>query len=176
MNKEFRANATNLFPQGLEARVHSSFMECIDKFEVEDVKGQHYSIVMFDIDYFKAINDLFGHNQGDSVLRELTDIVKCYQREGRELIGIFGKCGGEEFLLALPYYTSKQAKYIADEIRELVQQHVFYNIQKDTFSLKDFITISMGIGSIDLNELVYKCTRLRKINLSALKGGVSCES
>jgi diguanylate cyclase (GGDEF)-like protein len=173
MNKELSATTNVLYIlEGLDAKVHSSFMECIEKFEATDAKGRHYSIIMFDVDYFKAINDLFGHNQGDSVLRELTRMVDYYQREERELVGIFGKHGGEEFLLALPYCTSKQARYIADEIRELVQQHMFYNVQEKTFSLKDFITISMGIDSVDLCDFVDKCIRGDKIDEISLGKGL----
>ncbi len=135
-----------------EYKIHSSFMECIEKFEIEGKEGLHYSIVMFDVDYFKAINDLFGHDQGSFVLKELGDILKEYQSK-KEFIGVIGRYGGDEFLMVLPYNSSKQAKYVADEIRTIVENYEFLDVEKNKFSLKEYITLSMGIGSVEISKI-----------------------
>jgi len=143
--------------EGIEDRVHSKFMECIEKFDITDKEKGHFAIVMFDVDYFKAINDLYGHSQGDRTLQELGNILCDYQKLKKDFIGIFGRRGGEEFLLALPYHTSRQAKYIADQIREIVQNFVFSDAKSNTRSLENFITLSMGVSSMDMGDVVRKC-------------------
>ena len=151
MNKKDRDNLTGLYNfRGIESKVHSTFIECVEKFDISDKSGGHYAIVMFDVDYFKSVNDLFGHEQGNAVLQGIGDLLRDYEQTRRDFIGLFGRYGGEEFLLALPYHTSKQAKYIADEIRDIVQRYAFYDVNKRTFSLKEFITVSMGISSVNM--------------------------
>jgi two-component system cell cycle response regulator len=79
------------------------------------------SLVLFDIDHFKAINDKHGHSTGDSVLRELSDLLK--KRIRRE--ECLARWGGEEFALILPEAGEDQARFVADALRKLVAEHGF---------------------------------------------------
>lgn len=79
------------------------------------------AVMMFDIDYFKRINDHFGHLAGDYVLRELADTVQ--QRIRRD--EIFARYGGEEFVIVLPETTIEGAAALAETLRERVETHPF---------------------------------------------------
>jgi two-component system cell cycle response regulator len=79
------------------------------------------SLVIFDIDHFKAINDQRGHSAGDSVLREISDLLK--KRIRRE--ECLARWGGEEFALVLPEAGEDQARFVADALRKLVAEHGF---------------------------------------------------
>jgi diguanylate cyclase (GGDEF)-like protein len=79
------------------------------------------SAVMFDIDFFKRINDQFGHLAGDYVLRELADVVMTRIRRDE----VFARYGGEEFAILLPETNLAGAAALADSIREKVAEHRF---------------------------------------------------
>jgi GGDEF domain-containing protein len=72
------------------------------------------SVVALDIDNFKTINDRFGHEAGDRVLREISQLLSAGIRKG----DMIGRVGGEEFLLILPGYDAEGAASIADRLRE----------------------------------------------------------
>ncbi|MGF1572032.1 MAG: diguanylate cyclase [Sumerlaeia bacterium] len=79
------------------------------------------AVGMIDIDYFKNINDQYGHTVGDEVLRQMGDILRDAIREG----DICGRYGGEEFSVVLPETTAKGAVLAAERIRKAVEQHEF---------------------------------------------------
>ncbi|MBI4440199.1 GGDEF domain-containing protein [Candidatus Woesearchaeota archaeon] len=142
----------------LEAEVISAFNDTVVEFGVVCGGKRPYSVILFDVDYFKAINDLFGYRQGDAVLSGIGDTLRGYH-ESHGILGLCGRWGGEEFLIALPYEPSKRAKYIADEIRELVAGYSFEDAKTGQRTLKEFITISAGVSSVDIADFV---ERLRK--------------
>ena len=74
------------------------------------------SVLMLDIDNFKKINDIYGHDVGDHVLTETSKILRAYVRHGDTV----GRWGGEEFLLILPNANETQAAQVADRIRKAV--------------------------------------------------------
>ena len=71
---------------------------------------------MLDIDHFKNINDTYGHDVGDLVLKELCFIIENLIRE----TDIFGRWGGEEFLLILPKTSKDEAILIATRIKNII--------------------------------------------------------
>lgn len=73
------------------------------------------SLLLVDLDHFKRINDSFGHLTGDDVLRDFVRKVQCVLRPG----DLFGRYGGEEFLLALPDTTAEMAILMAERMRAL---------------------------------------------------------
>ena len=89
------------------------------------------SIIMYDIDNFKKVNDTFGHDIGDDVLITLSGIVKNSLRE----TDIVGRYGGEEFFIILPNTELKDANTFAERLRERVQNHSFYIVKNITISL-----------------------------------------
>lgn len=87
-------------------------------------------VALFDIDNFKNINDTYGHNVGDEVLRHLAKIVKSAIRVN----DTFGRWGGEEFLLILPNVSLEEAKIACEKIRFIITQTEFETIGSITCS------------------------------------------
>ncbi|WP_423302867.1 GGDEF domain-containing protein [Deferribacter thermophilus] len=96
-----------------------------------------FSIILFDIDDFKSINDTYGHNSGDFVLIEVSNIVKESIRKSDS----FGRWGGEEFIILCPETNGVNAKVLAEKIRERVSKH--------NFGLDRNVTISVGIAEMN---------------------------
>jgi diguanylate cyclase (GGDEF)-like protein len=75
------------------------------------------SIIMLDIDYFKSINDTYGHLEGDNVLKRIASVIKSNLRK----TDMVGRYGGEEFLIVLTETNCKKAKSVAEKIRKSVE-------------------------------------------------------
>lgn len=88
------------------------------------------SIILLDLDHFKRINDLHGHDAGDRTLQEFTRIVEPLTRPKDR----FGRWGGEEFLVITPNVTLDQARNLADGIKATVADHDFHNVGDVTAS------------------------------------------
>ncbi len=84
--------------------------------EIERAKraGSEFSLIMLDIDRFKSINDRFGHNAGDLVLKSMAEMIKNRIRK----IDTLARWGGEEFVILLPETTVENAACLAEELRE----------------------------------------------------------
>ena len=102
--------------------------------------GRPLSLLIFDIDFFKRVNDNYGHLAGDAVLRELCSRVKPTIREDE----IFARYGGEEFAVILPEATVEHARLVGERIRKLVGEKPF-----EVHSLTVPITISVGVAATD---------------------------
>ncbi len=85
-------------------------------------KGYPLSIILFDIDHFKKINDSFGHLAGDYVLKELCRVLKDSIMRNED---VFGRFGGEEFMLILPDSPLKVGLSIAERMRQGLEKHPF---------------------------------------------------
>ena len=83
--------------------------------------GRHLSLVLMDLDHFKQVNDIHGHQAGDLVLRETAERLRAVAREGE----IIGRVGGEEFAWILPGATAIQAHAAAERAREAVRDTPF---------------------------------------------------
>jgi len=108
-------------------------------------KKDPFSIMMLDIDYFKKINDTYGHLAGDFVLKEFVKIIKNKIRSS----DILGRFGGEEFILILPNTKVSGALKLAMRIKDEVENYVFEYAQEN---IK--VTTSIGITSVSLNDSV----------------------
>jgi len=111
----------------------------------KEIKRSHryktpLSIIMYDIDFFKKVNDTYGHDVGDDVLIELSALVKRNLRD----FDILGRYGGEEFLILSPNTTLDDSKHFANRIREEVQNH--------KFKIVGHITISLGVVELKADE------------------------
>ncbi|MCT4779183.1 MULTISPECIES: diguanylate cyclase [Exiguobacterium] len=97
-----------------------------------------YSLILIDIDFFKHVNDTYGHDAGDDVLRQLGTTLASLARPD----DLVGRYGGEEFLIILPSKPALDAKKIADLARTTVARNLF-----PTTMVPDLqITISLGIA------------------------------
>lgn len=79
------------------------------------------SVVCYDLDHFKAVNDTYGHPAGDQVLRESATAV----RHALMGVGVLGRLGGEEFAVVLPHVEHGPATELAERLRATVADHVF---------------------------------------------------
>lgn len=121
-------------------QVHNQryLVEFLDRELARSARHQRpLALILFDIDWFKTINDELGHLGGDFTLRELANCVKSTVR--RE--DLFARYGGEEFALVLVESTLENAVDVADRIRQSVEQHAF-QFEGKPFSL----TISLGVA------------------------------
>lgn len=108
------------------------------------------SLIMFDVDNFKKINDTFGHDVGDEVLKRITEIVKKNIRS----TDIFARWGGEEFMILLPETPLEKAKLVAEKLRRAIEKGDFGKVGKVTASfgvtqLKDEDTPETFIKRVD---------------------------
>ena len=101
--------------------------------------------IMIDIDYFKHVNDTYGHAAGDFILKTTSKIIRSQLRE----YDIASRYGGEEFAIILPYTTKEEAVMVAERLRKAVADKVIniehVNKKNDTKTIQ--ITISLGIYS-----------------------------
>lgn len=108
-----------------------------DEIERNKRYGDPFSVILFDVDHFKRLNDAHGHHAGDIVLRELAECVQNDLRETDALV----RYGGEEFLVLLPKADIDGAARIAERIRVDVSAHAFHFLN---ITLK--LTVSLGVG------------------------------
>jgi len=88
------------------------------------------SLILFDIDHFKRINDVFGHQAGDRVLAQLAGAVGASIRT----TDVFARWGGEEFAILLPGYTLNGGRSLAEKLRLLLEQQTFSDVGQVTCS------------------------------------------
>ena len=107
------------------------FKEIIE-IEIERVRryGRPFSLIMFDIDHFKEVNDTYGHNAGDYVLRTIADIV----RENIRILDYFVRWGGDEFVIIVSDGKCDEAYTLAEKIRKIVEHYRFDQVGKVTIS------------------------------------------
>lgn len=115
-----------------------------EEIDVEIARAQRYqgtfALIMIDIDHFKSINDLYGHDTGDYVLQELSSVILKFIRKSDR----FGRWGGEEFMIVSPNLDEKEAIHFANKLKEVVATYPLMNIQK--------LTISLGVTLFDLRD------------------------
>jgi len=102
--------------------------------------GNELSVVLFDIDNFKKINDTYGHDVGDYVLQQVTKLVKDNLRN----VDVIGRWGGEEFLIVLPQTNLEGAKVVAEKVRKAIEQHSFAKVGR--------VTASFGVADYDVEK------------------------
>lgn len=116
------------------------------QFRLEFERGKRhnrpFSIIIFDIDNFKKVNDEFGHLMGDKILVELASVAKRNIRSADTI----GRWGGEEFLLLCPETTLEEAMDVADRIRHEISIHSFESQKKHT--------VSAGVAMLIHNDSV----------------------
>jgi len=94
-----------------------------------------FALIMVDIDHFKRINDNYGHQAGDTILKEVTSIILKNTRE----TDTAARYGGEEFMVIMPNTNKKDAKNLAERVRSSIEKNNFSDINDQK------ITVSIGI-------------------------------
>lgn len=112
--------------------------------ETEIERSKRYnsplSLIMLDLDDFKHVNDTYGHQVGDNVLKELANILKNNIR----LSDTAGRWGGEEFMIVVPETAANNARELAEKIRNL--------ISSSSFAGSCIITISLGLAQLQMGD------------------------
>ncbi|WP_251397775.1 GGDEF domain-containing protein [Metabacillus litoralis] len=143
--------------KGLDASVRTSMLEQMafkdmltgienrravhQLFEKLNSESKTYSIIFFDIDYFKKVNDQYGHSVGDSVLIEISRIISC----GLNKSDFFARWGGEEFIVITKKETIDKTLKLAEKLKLLISQHQFKVVGK--------LTASFGISESQPGQL-----------------------
>ena len=102
------------------------------------------SLMLFDLDYFKKINDTYGHLAGDQILKQFAHEINFIKRHE----DLFARYGGEEFVLLLRGTNQEAAVVIAEKIRKRIEEHAFKVDKKEVK-----VTTSIGVGSFEQNNL-----------------------
>lgn len=106
----------------------------------KELQHKNYCIAILDIDKFKIINDTYGHDVGDKVLKELATLISSKIRTD----DIFARWGGEEFLLIIENNNLAIAQSICEKIRKEVENFNFTTVDK--------LTISLGVSTYKSNN------------------------
>ena len=138
--------------------------ELIDQ-KIKEFKRNHekMSVVFFDIDLFKRINDTYGHDMGDYVLENIAKIVNSEIRQS----DIFARWGGEEFIVFLPHTDISDAIGVAEKLRKSIQRYAFSTV--------DSVSCSFGVTELrdgdDKNSILH---RVDALLYKAKKAGRNC--
>lgn len=148
---------THLFNRNKFYEIANSEMERAKRYK------RPLSIVMFDIDHFKRINDTYGHNIGDYVLKTLSKIIKENIRKNDWAF----RWGGEEFIVIAPETDLEDAVKLAEKLREAVEKYDFDKVHR--------VTISIGVANykedIDKNNIDSLVNRADEALYRAKEGG-----
>lgn len=135
--------------------------------------GRTCSMIFFDLDHFKQINDTYGHEAGDELLIHFTKLLDSEVADK----GLFARYGGEEFVLFLPEYSKVDAFNYAEEIRKKIEQEPFsiknhLSYKEESFDLQ--ATASIGVASYpeqcsQIDDLIRYADRAMYVG-SKLKG------
>lgn len=132
---------------------HSFYNRAKALLQQADHAGEPLCFLMLDIDFFKVINDTYGHPQGDQVLVACARTIENTIRE-KDLLG---RLGGEEFAVVLPNTSLEEARVIAERIRVMIAELSFYTSQRtQSFHTTISIGISCAAETIYAYELLYK--------------------
>lgn len=114
------------------------FMQVAEHRLAQASQGKGLSILIFDLDDFKALNDRYGHLTGDAVLAEVCR--RCALSLRRE--DVFARYGGEEFVVLLPTTDHREALEVAERLRQVVAEHP---VEVEGFAIP--VTISLGLAT-----------------------------
>ncbi|OAB35308.1 histidine kinase N-terminal 7TM domain-containing diguanylate cyclase [Paenibacillus glacialis] len=116
-----------------------------------------FTILLIDIDFFKSINDDYGHLVGDAVICNTVEVIKKTLRQS----DILARYGGEEFIVYLPNTSQAQAKLLAERVKSAIEDNKVV-IDNVTHAL----SITISIGLLSLNNFTIKNTNSSKIHLN----------
>ncbi len=143
-SKAYRSRQLNrqMTEDSLTGLYNHSFTENEIEREINraDRTHRYFSLAMIDLDFFKAVNDTYGHGVGDEVLRSLSYLLKKRLR----LTDVIGRYGGEEFLVVMPETSIEDAVCLINEIKDSFSAMPFFNPEDERVF---YVTLSAGIAS-----------------------------
>ena len=128
--------------------------------EFKRAKALHteFSLIFFDLDHFKKINDTYGHDAGDYVLKEISSLIRTAHLRPKD---VFARYGGEEFVIILGNTGAKSAAELAERIRAAVETHAFIYEEKR-------LPVTMSIGVAEMRSDIQSAQTLLKMSDKAL--------
>lgn len=111
-----------------------------EQIELYKKEGEKFSLLIIDIDYFKKVNDTYGHQIGDIIIQKLANILK--NQSGLE--DIVARFGGEEFTIIIPHTDDRQAMLFAKELNLVIETTQWKEIEK--------LTVSVGVATFSEND------------------------
>jgi diguanylate cyclase (GGDEF)-like protein len=129
---------------GLYNRVHME-EKIQEEFAYFLRNGRLFSLVISDIDFFKRVNDTFGHDAGDCLLKSIADVLQESIRE----FDIVARWGGEEFLFLLPEIDAEGAVILAERIRKRIEEQTYFYGNTELRA-----TMTFGVSSIKADDTV----------------------
>lgn len=132
------------FKDGLTGVANRRMFDSIMQVEWTSARrnAQPLSIIMFDIDYFKQYNDLYGHLQGDECLKQVARLLESAAARSRDF---FARYGGEEFVMVLPETDANSAATVAERCRKLIFKE---QIPHQASLVSQMLTVSMGTATL----------------------------
>jgi two-component system cell cycle response regulator len=134
-------------------------------------RGYPLSIILLDIDHFKKINDTYGHLAGDYVLKEICRVLK---ETGLRSEDVFGRFGGEEFMLILPDSPLKVAESIAERMRKNIEKHNFVYDEKNISVTSSFGVCQWKAEHVAPEDLIEECDKALYSSKSSGRNKVTC--
>jgi diguanylate cyclase (GGDEF)-like protein len=126
-------------------------------------EGSPISIFLFDIDNFKHYNDTNGHDEGDTLLKQLSDVVRTITRKNSVIV----RYGGEEFIVMLPGISKEDAFIYAERLREKIAEYPFRHRETQPLGR---VSISGGVASFPIDgDSIYKVIQLADMSLYKAK-------
>lgn len=147
---KFQATHDNLTKLYNRQKLNDELEEEIARFKRY---GRVFSLLMFDIDNFKKINDTYGHDAGDEVL---IDIAKILQENTRQT-DVAARWGGEEFMVLLPETTLDSCERLAQTVRQKIKEHTFDNLP---------CTITVSLGITQFSDSIDRDTLIKQVDLA----------
>ena len=138
-----------------------------NEYEISKRYGTNLSLIILDIDFFKSVNDTYGHLTGDNVLIQLSNILSKNLRRS----DIVGRWGGEEFIIICPNSNIEASMQLAEKLRSLIDNFEFDIVKHKTASfgiaqLKDIDTVNSLIERAD--TALYKAKELGRNRVEIL--------
>lgn len=176
-DEERKVNEQKRYDMGVKDAVTNTYNKTFllqrlkEEFSFSQRQGQPLSVVMFDVDHFKLINDTYGHLAGDQVLQEISNVVAATIRKD----DVFCRYGGEEFVVIMRNTENQAAVNLAERLRRQISSTPL------TFEGQSIrITISLGVSSLsggnyrdyvallgDADKFLYKSKGMGRNRVSA---------
>ena len=144
------------------------FQQCEQKLKRVPETQEPLSIILLDIDYFKSVNDTYGHLMGDQILKHVAQV--CQRVLGKDVL--FARFGGEEFVLALDGFSAQEGKELADQIRREIESQP---LAADDLVIS--VTASFGVAQATKEQeetLTQLLNRADKALYEAKENGRNC--